>query len=818
VTRPRIAYEQEPSIVTSHVSRVATHLALIGCTVFCGGMLLPEVGSAGIADSSTTSDASTGPASGSVVDRAGSLASNKESPLPQRETVLEEVIVTARRRPENIQSVPIAITSFSANDLRSDNITTMQDLAMLTPSLFINNSVGLGSAFVLRGQGTILGAPPGVIAYFAEVPVIDSQTALGTAQGGLSTGQFFDITSVDVLKGPQGTLFGRNTTGGAIMITPQQPTERLGGYAQLTFGAYNWREFEGAVNVPLANNQLLVRLAGNISSRDGYTIDEGPFFPGRDYDDRRYQAARFSAIWQPNGPFENDFIASIYNRDQNGPGGVLTYIAPNSLATAAFPTIENYLVEQNSRGPRYTSLSTLQIDREFTYGVFDTARVKLTDDLELKDILSYQEDRNTLGIIDDDFSPYALQDVSIPKRWGGTGERYSEELQLRRQTGLDRLEWIVGAYYDSERPTDLPEYEVTQVAQVGPSQYSPAVITAQGEIRQSSRAVYGESTYGLASLAPWLAHFKLTGGFRYTWDQATASSNVYLPTFGNACAFVAGSAPACEVSSSGTWSAPTWTVAIEDQWTPDLLAYVTTRRGYKSGGFNLITPLYAQQRTYGPEYVTDVEVGVKADWNLAGHSGRSDIDVFYSSYTDIQRTIPVTFNDISAPLTENVAGATITGIEIQQTLSLTQHSEASINYSYLESKYHRFYSPIDGDLTDMPFPYTPRNKLSVAYVFHLPIPISLGNVAARATYSYQSTVQGNLGGGPNDEIAQYGLLNLRMSWDHIFEEPLEVALFATNATNKVYVTRISETYLSYGVSGVNYGEPRIIGAQIRYAF
>src|ERR1700736_620971 len=131
----------------------------------------------------------------------------RAAPAVDTATGLEQVIVTARRREENLQDVPIAISPFSSADLRENNITSTQDLSRFVPSLAINNNVGLGSGFVLRGQGNILGAPPSVVAYFAEVPIINAQTALGLTQGGLGAGQFFDLTSIDVLKGPQGTLF-----------------------------------------------------------------------------------------------------------------------------------------------------------------------------------------------------------------------------------------------------------------------------------------------------------------------------------------------------------------------------------------------------------------------------------------------------------------------------------------------------------------------------------------------------------------------------------------------------------------------------------
>lgn len=735
-----------------------------------------------------------------------------------RDNVLNEVIVTARRQYENMQTVPISMTVFSADDLREHNVTTMQDLSMLVPSLAINNETSLGSALVLRGQGTILGAPPGVIVYFAEVPVIDSQSGLSMVQGGLTTGEFYDLANVQVLNGPQGTLFGRNTTGGAILITPQRPTDQLDGYAQLTVGEYGWREFEGATNVPLANQALRVRLSADISTRDGYTIDVGPSFPGRDYDNRHYQAARLSAVWTPFDGFENYLIANIYNRDQHGPGNVLVAVSPDSQASLAFPAIWQYLAEQQARGPRSTSLSADQIDRQLQYGFFDTTTWSASKWLQLKNIIAYQADKNTIGATDFDGTPFPLQDLSILNRWSGAGEKYTEELQLSGRTDGTALKWLAGVYYEYGRPTDTPEYVTTEPTPLPSGQWVPISVLVQGGTVQRSLAVYGQGIYDLSNLSSSLEHMRLTAGVRYTWDKATQYSNIYIPTFGNVCVFTPGIAPACQLSLNGAWSAPTATIALEDQLTPEVLAYLTIRRGYKSGGFNTLTPLTFNGRTFDPEYVTDTEIGLKADWDIWGIHGRSDVDAFYTRYEDIQRTVPVEYNDIASPLTVNAARATIAGFEMSQTLGLTEHFEALLSYSYLESTYNSYVAPVGGDLSNKPFPYTPRNKVSLTGLYRAPLPLRLGQLAASATYSYQSAVSGGVGGGTYNEIEGYGLLNLRVNWRYAIGSPLEASLFVTNATNKTHVTKLSESYTGYGVNYVNYGEPRIVGAQLRYSF
>src|SRR6202000_1881971 len=159
--------------------------------------------------------------------------------------------------------------------------------------------------------------------------------------------------------------------------------------------------------------------------------------------------------------------------------------------------------------------------------------------------------------------------------------------------------------------------------------------------------------------------------------------------------------------------APTWTLGLDYQADPGTLLYVTGRRGYKSGGFNLNTPEHSEFSSFQPEFVTDAEIGLKTDWTLLGVRGRTDIDAFHTDYTDIQRAISVLINGLSSPVTENAAVATIEGVELETLFVPSPRTEISLAYSYLSSKYDRYYSPVLGDLSGLEFPFTPKNKISV---------------------------------------------------------------------------------------------------------
>jgi iron complex outermembrane receptor protein len=188
-----------------------------------------------------------------------------DQPAATNDTGLEEVVVTARRRDEKAQTVPISVSVLAGKELEERQVTTAQDLEKLVPSL----DIGSGNSrdvdrYYIRGQGPTLFGDPGVVTYFAEVPL---------AGGGAGPGFYFDLANIQVLNGPQGTLFGRNTTGGAVLFEPQRPTTDFGGWVEGNFGNYSNVELKGALNVPLVDDKLLLRVAFDRHTEDGYTYN-----------------------------------------------------------------------------------------------------------------------------------------------------------------------------------------------------------------------------------------------------------------------------------------------------------------------------------------------------------------------------------------------------------------------------------------------------------------------------------------------------------------------------------------------------------------
>jgi iron complex outermembrane receptor protein len=248
----------------------------------------------------------------------------------RRTNGLEEIIVTARRREENAQQVPIAITVVSAAALQANNISTVQDVQQLVPSMTVTTgNVGQRDSanVAIRGQGYgSIAGQPAVAMYLNEVPIPADHD--GQIAGG--PGLFFDMENVQVLKGPQGTLFGRNTMGGAVLLQTARPTNEFGGQLQAGYGNYNDRELNGEINLPIIDDKLLARIAVSGQIRDGFShVQSMPGYPnGIDLDNRDTRSVRTSLTYRPTDSFQNDAILTYQEYTSHGSADFLTAIDP----------------------------------------------------------------------------------------------------------------------------------------------------------------------------------------------------------------------------------------------------------------------------------------------------------------------------------------------------------------------------------------------------------------------------------------------------------------------------------------------------------
>jgi len=782
-------------------------------------------------------------------------------PAQSSDSGLQEVTVTARRIEERNQDVPIAITAFSTEQLREQHINEAQDLQALVPSLIVGqNGQGIRDAptFTMRGQGATFEGSPGVVVYMNEVPLPAPITL--SNQG--APGQFLDLASLQALAGPQGTLFGRNTTGGAVLLTPNRPKDTFEGYLQGGYGNYNNRETEGVINVPIVSERLNARLAFQTQDRRGYTKDVNW---NVDRDDVHYDTIRFGLDFTPVASFNNYTMATWTNSHNHGPGNINnavntgTIFTPGSiLATNAFlygttggflgcnpatGTVDavscvnaaNYFNAAASKavalGPRATALDLNEFDYQRTWGVTNTSRLEVNDKTVIRNIASYQKFKQGYAL-DVDGTTLPQYNTGV----NGFSEQHprddfrtiTEELQLQGTTLKDSLTYTVGAFY-FDQATNGPQrgdaidycfYTLIVSNNCGLIQN-----VSQFTEKSKSEALYAQGTYSLGQLTPVLERVKLTLGYRRTWDQIEGSSS-YDGGF------------SARLSSS----APSWIAGLDYKLTDDILTYGKVSRGYKAGGFNTFS-VYPNTRTFGPEYDTTYEIGIKTEGHLGEQPFRVNLDAYRTNYSQIQRAAgdynPVT--NQNGALNLSSASAVIQGIELNADFKITRALEAGLIYSYTDSYYTRFpYSPnvfgldfagyVDCDGTPWsagaqlnlkcrPLQYISPHIFSAHLRYTLPVPASIGEVSALVNYSYQAAQHTEALFGsqqPHELIASFGLVNLSVDWKNLFGKPVDINLYGTNLTDKLYRTSNSDLYQSLGVSSTLYGEPRMYGIRVRY--
>jgi iron complex outermembrane receptor protein len=722
------------------------------------------------------------------------LAQGDSSPSPvvgdrsrkADEGKLDEILVTARRREENVQSVPIAITVVTEQTLRENNVLSVGDLQYLVPSMSGSYSDNGRTALDIniRGQGqSSNSAEPAVIAYLNEVPIPDFN---GNLAGG--PGLLFDLENVQVLKGPQGTLFGKNSVGGALLLQTARPTNDFGGRMQATYGNYNDREFDGAINIPIINDSLLTRVAINGQLRDGFTRLLGePGLPnGIVADNRDYWSVRGTVTFRPNDGIQNDTILTYQNYKSHGSPLILTNLNPSGPASLAYPTFPALFAEQQALGIRTALPVSSPVTGSGSFlSLNNISRFSLPGELTLRNIIGLDDATQKFGW-DGDGTILPIQDVSSPRDERPL-RQYTDEIQVLGKSLGERLDWIAGAFYQDSYFR----------FQEGFTNFGPPPVPLQYWNASKSKALFGQGSYDLSTLITGL---KFTVGARYTWDERHLSA-------------LFGGPPGSDVDTKE--GAPTWTVGLDYQAAPNTLLYLASRRGYRVGGSNAVGGI--AYPNFNPEYVTDVELGVKSDWKVASVPIRTNIAIYDQNFSNIQVPRSVDINNYIATVTVNGAAARITGAEFEARVQLVEDLQLGFSFDYVNFKYTRFDQGVDPAplISTRTFDAPPR-KYSVNARYHVPLAPKLGDLSVKANWHWQAS-NGDFS-QPGGVIAAFSLLNLSADWEDIGGQPLDVSLFTSNLTNKVYTAGTLPNYYVLGYSQQLFGEPRMYGIRLRYRF
>ncbi len=775
---------------------------------------------------------------------------------------IEEITVTARRHEEDVQKVPIAISAVSGAALEQHGVQNGQDLSRLVPALTTNQTSRDEEGYAIRGLSnsgaTYEGLENNVAPYFSQVP-------FPTDDGG-GPGRYFDLANVQVLKGPQGTLFGRNSTGGAVLLEPNRPTSEYDGYASFQYGNYGDQVFEGMLNIPIIPDELMLRVAGKREERDGFTTN---IVNGQKLDNRDYWSERIGLEWRPSQVFDNYAVFDSYYTDTAGsseafeggnPGFTLSRLganfsptagacflgvtlggnggpipgctAPFSISLYPNPELQNAAALQQALGPRQVASDIDAIDKTWSLGFTDIATVNVTPDLTLKNIFGYREFKQLLRL-DEDGSALPILEAVTPNGWDEDLAQYTDEINVHAKLLDGKLDVTAGNFFLFSHPAGTQEQNTIQLG-APPANLAQPLIAIGSVVNQithsdeSSEALYGEAVYDLSGISDYLKNFKFTAGYRYTWDHRTL--NEIAPRSGNPLAppcYIASNPPNppqnCQLDVNGQFQAPSWNLGVDWQIDPDNLLYVTGRRGYRSGGLNN-TVADVSQVLFKPEVVKDVELGWKSDWHFDKIKGRTDIALFHDDIQNAQ--VNQTFVDSQGDfiaLINNSATASINGVEFDTTVVPISDVQVTGSWTYTKAQYDSFLALANGGggaATSLgssePFPFTPLNRFSLEVKYFLPVPENWGDMSVSGTEYYSTHTLLAVQPDPFSLQPSYHQLDLHFDWNQIAGKPVDVSLFASNVYNSVYKIGGYPIFNTIGYSSAIYNEPQMFGFKIKY--
>lgn len=614
------------------------------------------------------------------------LASAQDAATPAADSgALEEVIVTALKRTSDLQQTPIAIDVISGDMLSRAGVNNIAAIANIAPSLNFGGANGVYTTVTIRGVSsqdtTELGDP--AVGFNIDGEYINRPLNLAAT--------LFDVDRIEVLRGPQGTLYGRNATAGAINILTRKPSDQFEAYISAEAGDYSLFGGEGAVNVPIADN-VAVRIAGVYTTHDGYTEHE----LDRETDDSDIKAGR---------------VRLLINR------GALTVLLTGEIieTDGAGPSTKGILVS----GPARTLPSDLRVavgDRD-TYPIGMDPHLK-TQQRDIRGEISYDFSFATLTYVGgyrttelDQFQNIQGTPVHVSDFDGNAEyDTLGNELRLGGETN-GGIAWQVGYYnFLEDQSVDSRVYQRV-TAQYAPRDTVYRLNFVYPEVEAKSNAFFGETTFPLTD------RLSFTTGIRYTDDEKSRTGTQYtldLATFNATQGGTVRYIPT-DVGGETASTRTNWNAVFNFQVTPDNLLYVKGSTGYKSGGFTTVNE-------YGPEDLLAYEIGSKNRW-LDG-SLQFNASAFYYDYQDQQiSTFIVTPSGVTAASTQNAASSTEYGLELDATWLITPDDRLRVTADYLHAEFDEFNAAvtsfsgatIPADLTGNEQPFAPEWTLSLSF-------------------------------------------------------------------------------------------------------
>jgi len=746
---------------------------------------------------------------------AADAASSTEAPaIGENSGTLEEVIVTARRRSEDLQQVPISIASLSGEDLQIRGIDNVEQLDHTIPNFSPApyNFFGTEQAsFRMRGLPSV-GVYVDGIAYQEEF------------------GFFSDLVEMDrveVLRGPQGTLFGKNSMGGAIQFVTKEPADEFGARLSTTVGDYHRFNVSAAMDLPLSST-LLTKITVAKVTRDGYlpSISVDQAFGSQDN-----LLARLDVLWKPTDDFNARFIIEENDLGTNGNpttdwqlspacsfpqpnltclyNGASQYGAPLKVnqawvygATSTWLTAGNYDGPQlNTDATNYKLILNYKLNDTWALKVLGSARDVRSESFEDFTNIPYHmfEGENTNNIHEATGEGQLL--FNSDQLTGTTGVYYYNDFRRWR-----RENWFGNDVDLAVSPTN--NADAKEFLGIPPFVPVPAFIP-------NIDVLFFYHIHGIAGFTEWTYKItdklSLTAGVRYNRDTAEVDgfqANQPIPVL--CCvpstSITPNGAGAVYGESNGVYTDTAPRVSLQYQWTPAIMTYATFAEGFSAGG-GTQTPTGVQ--SYEPEKLNNYEVGLRSDW--FDHTLRFNTSLFYGRYTNVQANENEGFDNV----TINAGKGTVKGAEIEGRWLLNRAFSINYGLGFLKTGYSDY--PADtGIITGSPFPYAPKETVDVGAQYDTPLPAGAGGLTLRVDEGWTSwVVTGSDSSGVY--IPSYGLLGARLVYHPANTKKWDLQLYGSNLLDKYY--RLTGYAIpALGLNTGTVGLPRMYGLTVNGRF
>lgn len=731
---------------------------------------------------------------------------------------LEEVTVTARKRAESVQDVPIAMAAFGGDKLEDLGVSSINELQAQVPNLTAYPARGTTSTLTtyIRGVGQsdpLWGVDPGVGLYFDDVYVARPQGALLDV---------FDVERVEVLRGPQGTLYGKNTIGGAIKYVSKRIDHQRTGKFSLVYGDYGQQEAKGDVQLPLIDDTLTVKVSGaSLVRRDGFGENRNT---GSDHvSDKEIYSGRVALQWDPTDSFSATFSAD-YTVDRSAPIGAQV-LASNPVTLAYDLTGTTGL----AGGDEFDTNSGFDNKNDTeTQGYSLTLVADLSDEFTLKSITGYRKGA-TDTYIDFDTTPFPITDVRAIYE----DDQLTQEIQLNYSG--EKLELVTGLYFMTGEAGGWVANEFFGDGVLGGPANGCVCGTTAGVVDTDSVSIYGQGTYALNDRLSFTLGGRLTVEEKevVALNQGFADNTFSTPV-----------SVASDFSDSKTFREFSPRIGFDYQFSDDVMVYASYSEGFKSGGFNVRANTQAVPESgnpYDPETVSSFEIGAKSTLL----DGRITLNgaLFLNDYEDIQLSVFTALPDSTffGDFT-NAGKATINGLEIDFTMALSESVTLNASYGYLDADYDE-YVDAGVDIADAEnLTNAPENTFNIGIQYDGSLG-DMGEIMARVDYAWRDesvlTTETNTAaaravadtgpGGANAsgiltldntrplKADSYGIVNATVNW--MPDENWRFGLSVKNLTDEEYLV----TGYNFYTTGLKvrtgfYGAPRTWSLSASYNF